>query len=1017
MATHVDPWLNNIQITKTVFNNNPLSCKSSQVTGRKINNGFYTLKSKKAKKIYPSIIDVPTLIKKRTDSTKSIILKKSPGRSLSLNRIVSEKDFDKKIKLEYPHYISPPRHPKLKKDKRKQLSQIIESQYKTTKKAPIVKSLLTESLSRILQEKQEIMKKETQDKLKSETKKEKLKHTNEQIRRKNAGYKKSCDIKHPKPWGVDQRSYKESADGKFSDTCEMKVKNKNEKEGHRSEREGVKRERGKNLGSELVSVVRAKVKKCNKSEDKPKTKRSPDPNIISYMKQKKKSKKVTELQNKLEETIRERERVQALIKLEKMHKKPLIKKKKKKHSKSHWRLGVDKSAENGIFSSERKEKYLTSATEDTNRENSEEHHQAITEKLRKLKERVTYTQSILKTQAALTIQKWFRANKQKFKSKQFVCFEDSLESSSKNEANSGGWIGIDVLPQPQVGKSDLVQRFEKKLHEKHTEIERRAQLFDSNEGHVLVKNEDMPGVINGSYPEPLIQESDQSKPKVVHKIPPLSLGTIASKSSSDIESSSKYIQSSLLSEPTNPYKYRENGKVSIDSNIDIESHIKSLNSYISQCSSSISITEEVSKSIKSYRSDKSNKSQKSCKSDASNKSQTSERFRNFNTKFPGIVAKINSHPEELKTPSKVRHVAIVESPKDSLEEPIKHELSSSENSSESQNPENLLKNILSRNPPSNPSQIIERPGLILIDDPSSDEEWNSHDLLFYPGSSPASQPTEEKSKIIDNSHSDYMINFEIKIIQLIQDEIKLYLEVIPFSTSEKPVNPKKEFVEDYMRKLEGVIVKNENEILELINTPYYYEPLTKLEKLQITEVGKLEKYPTLELILPPNLGPVLKKQFNAGDIPSKHIYLQMLFDCINESLNHIRPFGLKGLPDPWTMISPILYGEGQLKIVIEKVNKLIFRWEGVHAGAYPDESCNSDDEKLQKLREDRLGIMLSQNVQDDEARWLDYDEEETQSKIEVSDMIFDFVVNETAGLLSDKILVFDESEINFNDYF
>jgi hypothetical protein len=310
-----------------------------------------------------------------------------------------------------------------------------------------------------------------------------------------------------------------------------------------------------------------------------------------------------------------------------------------------------------------------------------------------------------------------------------------------------------------------------------------------------------------------------------------------------------------------------------------------------------------------------------------------------------------------------------------------------------------------------PNKIIERPGIILIEDPeSSDEEW-SRDFNLYPIVNIQSQPQDEKTKIIDSSQNEHVNNFDMKIFQLIQDEINLFLEFIPFNTIEKPVNPTKDFIEDYIDKFEKALVQDEENILELINTPFYIDPLTKMEILQTIEIGSVKKYTVLELFLPQSLTPELKRiahmqrfreqstQDSQEFIKYQSTYLQMLYDCINESFNHLRPFGLKGLPDPWSYIASTLYGEGDLKTVMRKSKKLLLRWESMHTGIYPDSTNNSNDEKLQKVREERLGIMLSQNVNDDESGWIAYEDEETQVKIDISDLVLDIVVDETLEII------------------
>ena len=160
-------------------------------------------------------------------------------------------------------------------------------------------------------------------------------------------------------------------------------------------------------------------------------------------------------------------------------------------------------------------------------------------------------------------------------------------------------------------------------------------------------------------------------------------------------------------------------------------------------------------------------------------------------------------------------------------------------------------------------------------------------------------------------------------------------------------------------------------------------------------MGKLSKFPALELILPQHYSSELKEDFNSFETPNKQIYLQMVFDCIPEALNHIRPFALDGLPDPWSSVSSTLYGEGQIKVVFDKIRKLIHKWESVKCGMMVDKVEDPSVNKVQKVQEERLNILLAQGVKDFECKWLWYEDEETQVKIEVSDLAFEFLIEET----------------------
>ncbi|CAG9317365.1 unnamed protein product [Blepharisma stoltei] len=250
-----------------------------------------------------------------------------------------------------------------------------------------------------------------------------------------------------------------------------------------------------------------------------------------------------------------------------------------------------------------------------------------------------------------------------------------------------------------------------------------------------------------------------------------------------------------------------------------------------------------------------------------------------------------------------------------------------------------------------------------------------------------------------DDYTDELIN------QVIINEIDLYLQIIPFQEMSAQIDPNLAFIDEYLDVMLSQLLPAENDILDSINTPAYHDPLSRLNLLQNADIGTLVKYPTLDLILPPELCTELKSGFNSLDIPSRQIYLQMLFDCVNEALNYIRPYGTRGVPDPWSIRQRTLFGESQLVSVFERVKEYMYKWAYLRGGAYPSPDMivqgGIDENKLQILREEKMSGLLCQDVQDEEINWLDYEEEEVQVKLDVADMVLELVIDETIKLLND----------------
>ena len=989
MASQIDPWLTkNLQMTKSMFNQNLQTCKSSKVIGRKINNASLTLKSQKIKKFRPNVVLLPVPIKKTTDSSRAATVKRSPYRSLSLSKILPPKE----PKLDIPHYVSPPRQMRFKREKRKNISQIIELDLKPEKlKSYSIKHILTDSLYKLHQDKHEVTKKETEEKLKQDTQREKLKATNDKIRKKNSKTKKPLEFKHPKPWGS---HCKETSDPKSSDNEELRSK-------VRSEREIVKKEGRRAIGLELYSNVRVKPKSKNKSEEKSSKKsRDPDPEIVSYIKQKKKSRRVATLQNKLEETLKEQDRLLALERLEKTQHKRQTKKHKKKRrekkeggskdkvgTKSLWTAEYDKSTEmtQPLY---RRQEIATESNEE-----AMEPKEMLTKQLRDLQKRVSVTQDLIKTQAALIIQKWIRGVQRKCSLKPTVSRSESVRSSEQH-LKTEEWVNIIETPKKLLTqKSGLAQEFEEKLIEKHAEIEKTvlnhkySNREDQNTGrltptHAVIKHEEneidsfYESSADISYEEPPIIHT---QPKVVHKVPPLSLNFLkCSKKVTEKMGRKK----NKISSTNNSYQ-----SDSLDASlIAKQSLVSPANPQISfdlhSSHESYNLGNVEGKLIETYE---------NCELTDRRNSETSLKTFNY---YP--------QNEEITPKDSIDCISFTSDFENHKEVPT-----------DFNDPEVNLKNILARNlDPNRIEELIERPSFnIRIDDDSSEEEWNSQ-LALYPDSNVSERELEQKLFLGQNlsttpldpsftgafsnpySYQNLANGFEDEIVTIVAKEITSFLELIPFTLLEKEIDSSPEFIYYYLKLLQEEMSKNEEEMLELINTPAYQDPLAKLSSMQNAEVGGFCKFPSLELILLPELCTSLKVQLKTLELPSRQIYLQMIFDCVNEALNYLRPFGTKGLPDPWSAVSSTLFGEGQLRVVFEKIQKLVGRWVEVRAGSYPGENVKNDEEKLQKLRDESLSVLLTQNISDEECKWLEYDEEETQVKIEVANRVFDYLLNE-----------------------
>lgn len=131
---------------------------------------------------------------------------------------------------------------------------------------------------------------------------------------------------------------------------------------------------------------------------------------------------------------------------------------------------------------------------------------------------------------------------------------------------------------------------------------------------------------------------------------------------------------------------------------------------------------------------------------------------------------------------------------------------------------------------------------------------------------------------------------------------------------------------------------------------------------------------------------------------------RMIFDCINHVLfdisQDLNPPSWKSGSNPDMFFKP--------ELILQKVNQKIRSNCLVNAGRIPSISMIGEDGKidetlLQKVRENGLALLLSLDIQQDEKDWCDYGFEETQIKIELSNVIFELLLLETAEIFTEDI--------------
>lgn len=749
--------------------------------------------------------------------------------------------------------------------------------------------------------------KDPEDKLKKLVIKDKLKKTNEKIRRKNAIYRKLLDLHHPLPWGADQRV---KAKKKISDPDLVKIRVK-------TDRYPSRRAQRKEIGLDMYPNVKVKSKKSNKSEEKPKMKRSPDPIVLNYIKQKKKNERLMKIKARIEENLREKERIKALALLEKTQLRKIKRKKKKKKL-----SGLDEEKITDPTASLGFSKYQNYG----NKNNSSLNYNLKEKNSKKFREKWKFALPIAEI---VRIQRWFRKNRSKFQS--------SKDSYNNNTSSSN-------LSKTIKG-FNLANHFADRCSDNST----------------------VPAYMSTDYKTlPDVEESP--KIKKVQKVTQTSLCQIIKAKENSFE-----IDQDSFNEDLNKAAFHKTTDIDELYERFQNFNIDSLESFSSQAQQISQLDFEIAESLPVALK---------------------------------VLGEVKAEGErEVKDEKKIEEKKDIQEleikilKNDEIDSSSHSRTSSNSNTSNTSNnysnssstyqeAENSLKQIFENQGkiPNLLAQPQERPGINIKDgSDSSEEEWNSNIVIYAD-----TNISEQTLETLEYKQRYFLTDYDPEIRSLINTEIQDFLDLVKFKNRVKEVDETWMFIQSIIKKVFDCI--DTQTFLTLINSPCESDAVEKLKILQTVPVGDMIKEIRIkELISCETRNQVLK-----GLNGFQSIYVFMVMDVLNEALNCQLPFYPRGLPLPWSQKSSLFIFNTSLAHIEFFARCMMQKWESVHAGINLQ---SSNDEQVEKAREERMNILLSSLIHEQEPEWLDYEDEESQLQIDISDLVFEYMIEETSSLI------------------
>eukprot|EP00826_Nyctotherus_ovalis_P057318 TRINITY_DN7830_c0_g3_i2.p1 TRINITY_DN7830_c0_g3~~TRINITY_DN7830_c0_g3_i2.p1 ORF type:complete len:329 (-),score=75.91 TRINITY_DN7830_c0_g3_i2:70-1056(-) len=196
--------------------------------------------------------------------------------------------------------------------------------------------------------------------------------------------------------------------------------------------------------------------------------------------------------------------------------------------------------------------------------------------------------------------------------------------------------------------------------------------------------------------------------------------------------------------------------------------------------------------------------------------------------------------------------------------------------------------------------------------------------------------------------------------------------------------------------------------------PDYFEGMDQ----GITQpVLPIELYFALENVRKPDCveeGPK-DPQHEAVLVEWSRIHNKCVFDAINDALDYYRPYELNGPPLPWSLhVKELTYRNGSTEVIQELacgVKNRVLNWAMTSAGTLQSPEDRSPlfpwHNNLEQVREQRLNTVLMMEVNEVEHTWVDYELEETQVMLDITDMILEQLTTEVLEVcMSDNMLCF-----------
>lgn len=252
--------------------------------------------------------------------------------------------------------------------------------------------------------------------------------------------------------------------------------------------------------------------------------------------------------------------------------------------------------------------------------------------------------------------------------------------------------------------------------------------------------------------------------------------------------------------------------------------------------------------------------------------------------------------------------------------------------------------------------------------------------------------------------SEYLAQFDLTI--LFKKKTPAVIPSLNFGSLKKTrIFMDEDYILHYIRMLFDHLLLIKYELERFLNVPNVLEPVDMLGRMQEAEIGVVIEKTNSNRILPLSLYLELEKEPKENGPLQEYqdIHNKLVFEVVNEQLQKRCK---KAEPMPWSFELRILpqkpvYVNKILGSIIEEIKDLNM----TRAGKTPkiefiSNSQDTEEDLISQIREEQLSSILSTEIASQEPSWINYEFEETQVKLDLSDMTLEELVEETVKILN-----------------